>query len=104
MQTIDGDQFILDKESVILLYCNKNKWGDAENHYDLMYPIPQQLHKGKTYNRRSESQQMAFYKTEANHVSEKQKHTKFGEEQTEQDKSENQEFLGPKEDNKTQRE
>eukprot|EP00972_Heterocapsa_arctica_P093067 13727657-Heterocapsa_arctica.AAC.1 len=60
MQTIDGDEFILDKECIILLYCNKNKRGDAENHYDLMYPIPQQVHKGKTYNRRSKSQHIKF--------------------------------------------
>eukprot|EP00972_Heterocapsa_arctica_P018077 2670991-Heterocapsa_arctica.AAC.1 len=39
MQTIDGDEFISDKECVRLLYCNKNKWGDAGNHYDLMHPM-----------------------------------------------------------------
>eukprot|EP00972_Heterocapsa_arctica_P024423 3603939-Heterocapsa_arctica.AAC.1 len=42
MQTIDGDEFILDKECVRLLYCNKSKWGDTENHYDLMHPTIQQ--------------------------------------------------------------
>eukprot|EP00972_Heterocapsa_arctica_P004668 692167-Heterocapsa_arctica.AAC.1 len=46
---------------------------------------------------------MEFEKTEAYHVSEKQKLTKFGEEQTDQDKSENQDFVGPKEDEKKQR-
>eukprot|EP00972_Heterocapsa_arctica_P035521 5228041-Heterocapsa_arctica.AAC.1 len=68
-----------------------------------MYPIPQQVHKGKTYNRRSENQQMEFEKHETSHFSEKQTQTKFGEEQTEQDNSENQEIIGPKEDNNKQR-
>eukprot|EP00972_Heterocapsa_arctica_P063839 9419090-Heterocapsa_arctica.AAC.1 len=39
MQTIDGAEFISDKECIILLYCNNNKWGDAGNHYDLMHPM-----------------------------------------------------------------
>eukprot|EP00972_Heterocapsa_arctica_P106343 15666899-Heterocapsa_arctica.AAC.1 len=46
---------------------------------------------------------MKFEKTEANHVSEKQQQTTFGEEQTEHSKSENQEFFGPTEDSKKQR-
>eukprot|EP00972_Heterocapsa_arctica_P104397 15387521-Heterocapsa_arctica.AAC.1 len=43
MHTIDGDEFLTHKEVIILLYCNERKWGDAENHYDLMYPIPQHI-------------------------------------------------------------
>eukprot|EP00972_Heterocapsa_arctica_P035648 5246181-Heterocapsa_arctica.AAC.1 len=27
MQTIDGDKFIIYKECIRLLYCNKSKWG-----------------------------------------------------------------------------
>eukprot|EP00972_Heterocapsa_arctica_P041841 6168940-Heterocapsa_arctica.AAC.1 len=103
MQTIDGDEFILDKECISLLYCNKNKWRDAENHYDLMRPIPQQVYNGKTYNRRSESQQMEFEKNEAIHFNEKQKQTKLGEYDFDHDQFENQEFNGPKEYKKTQR-
>eukprot|EP00972_Heterocapsa_arctica_P102811 15153934-Heterocapsa_arctica.AAC.1 len=39
MQTTDRDEFNIGKESIRLLYCNKRKWGDTENHYDLMHPI-----------------------------------------------------------------
>eukprot|EP00972_Heterocapsa_arctica_P082698 12185275-Heterocapsa_arctica.AAC.1 len=67
-----------------------------------MHPIPQQVHKWKTYNRRSESPQIKHEKTEAKHVSEKQKHTKFGEEPTQQADFENHEKLGPKEDGNKQ--
>eukprot|EP00972_Heterocapsa_arctica_P040771 6007006-Heterocapsa_arctica.AAC.1 len=28
-----------DKECIILLYCNKGRWGEQPNHYDLMRPI-----------------------------------------------------------------
>eukprot|EP00972_Heterocapsa_arctica_P091861 13548486-Heterocapsa_arctica.AAC.1 len=42
-------------------------------------------------------------KHEASHFNEKQKQTKLGEDNAEQDKLENQEFTGPKEDKKTQR-
>eukprot|EP00972_Heterocapsa_arctica_P081343 11989410-Heterocapsa_arctica.AAC.1 len=42
-QTIDGDEFILDKECMRLLYCTKSKWGDTENHHDLMHPTIQQI-------------------------------------------------------------
>eukprot|EP00972_Heterocapsa_arctica_P004977 736538-Heterocapsa_arctica.AAC.1 len=47
MQTIDGDEFILEKECIRLLYCNKIKWGDTGNHYDRMQPMIQQICKGK---------------------------------------------------------
>eukprot|EP00972_Heterocapsa_arctica_P050678 7450734-Heterocapsa_arctica.AAC.1 len=46
---------------------------------------------------------MDFEKNEAIHFNEKQKQTTFGEDNDEQDKFENQEFNGPKEDKKTQR-
>eukprot|EP00972_Heterocapsa_arctica_P038727 5707885-Heterocapsa_arctica.AAC.1 len=103
MQTIDGDEFISDKECIRLLYCNKGRWGyidnhydlmhptpqqdkgtwgDIENHYDLMHPTPQQDHTGQTYNRRSESQQTDHEQMKANICVEQQKHTKFGEQQT----------------------
>eukprot|EP00972_Heterocapsa_arctica_P099361 14662848-Heterocapsa_arctica.AAC.1 len=60
MQTIDGDEFIIDKECIVLLYCNKSKWGDTENHYDLMHPIVQQTGHTKRYSRRSDLQQIEF--------------------------------------------
>eukprot|EP00972_Heterocapsa_arctica_P050222 7387041-Heterocapsa_arctica.AAC.1 len=103
MQKIDGDEFILDKECIILLYCYKNKWGDAENHYDLMHPIPQQIYKGKTYNRRNESQHMDFEKNEAKQLNEKRKQTKLKENDIDHNKFENPDFNGPKEYKKTQR-
>eukprot|EP00972_Heterocapsa_arctica_P063619 9389052-Heterocapsa_arctica.AAC.1 len=59
-QIVDGDEFMLDKEVIILLYCNQNNWGDVENHYDLMHPIPQQICKGKTYERRSDEEQQIY--------------------------------------------
>eukprot|EP00972_Heterocapsa_arctica_P078159 11526251-Heterocapsa_arctica.AAC.1 len=54
MQTIDGDEFISEKECIRLVYCNKSKWGYTDNHYDLMRPMIQQICKGNTYTRRSE--------------------------------------------------
>eukprot|EP00972_Heterocapsa_arctica_P112121 16430036-Heterocapsa_arctica.AAC.1 len=57
MQIIDGDEFILEKDCIRLLYCNKSKWGDTENHYDSMHPTIQPTCKRNNYCRRSESQQ-----------------------------------------------
>eukprot|EP00972_Heterocapsa_arctica_P089466 13189962-Heterocapsa_arctica.AAC.1 len=36
MQTVDGDEFIQYKYCIRLLYCNEGRWGEQENHYDLM--------------------------------------------------------------------
>eukprot|EP00972_Heterocapsa_arctica_P075349 11115698-Heterocapsa_arctica.AAC.1 len=60
MQTIDGDEFIVDKECIRLFYCNKSKWGDTENHYDLMRPTVQHTCKTKSYSRRSDLQQVEY--------------------------------------------
>eukprot|EP00972_Heterocapsa_arctica_P099330 14659193-Heterocapsa_arctica.AAC.1 len=30
MQTIDGDEFMKNKECIILLCCNKSRWGEPE--------------------------------------------------------------------------
>ena len=84
MQTIDGDEFILDKECIRLLYCNKSKWGDTENHYDLMHPTIQQTCKTKNYSRRSESQQDEHQQQEANRSTDRHRQTLIGEEQTTQ--------------------
>eukprot|EP00972_Heterocapsa_arctica_P028286 4159565-Heterocapsa_arctica.AAC.1 len=57
MQTVDGDEFIQEKECIILVYCNKGKWEEQENHYDLVRPIEKETKHIKRYTRRSESQQ-----------------------------------------------
>eukprot|EP00972_Heterocapsa_arctica_P096194 14191695-Heterocapsa_arctica.AAC.1 len=66
MQTIDGDEFIVDKECTRLLYCNKSKWGDTENHYDVMHPIVHHTCKIKKYSRRNDIQQAEYQKQEGN--------------------------------------
>eukprot|EP00972_Heterocapsa_arctica_P087470 12900177-Heterocapsa_arctica.AAC.1 len=73
MQTIDGDGFITDKECIRLLYCNKSKCGDIENHYDLMHPILQQTCKSKAYDRRSESEQIIHEQTNKVQLEEQQR-------------------------------
>eukprot|EP00972_Heterocapsa_arctica_P015840 2335206-Heterocapsa_arctica.AAC.1 len=62
MQTIDGYEFTQDKECIILLYCNKSRWGEPEDHYDLMRPIVQQVGQINKYTRRSELQQVEHQK------------------------------------------
>eukprot|EP00972_Heterocapsa_arctica_P008220 1202894-Heterocapsa_arctica.AAC.1 len=98
MQTIYGDEFILDKECIILLYCNKNKWGDTENHYDLLHPMIQQTCKIKTYSRKSELQQIEDQNQEDKRSIDKHRQTHFGEEPTTQTDSSEMDKLGPKED------
>eukprot|EP00972_Heterocapsa_arctica_P109698 16150793-Heterocapsa_arctica.AAC.1 len=61
MQTIDGYEFIIDKECSILLYCGKSKWGDTDNHYDLMHPIVHHTCEIKSYSRRNDLQQAAYH-------------------------------------------
>eukprot|EP00972_Heterocapsa_arctica_P015429 2273471-Heterocapsa_arctica.AAC.1 len=58
----------VDKECISLLYCNKNNWGDTENHYDLMHPSFQQTCHTKRYSRRSDLQQMEFQTQEGNNT------------------------------------
>eukprot|EP00972_Heterocapsa_arctica_P113682 16438495-Heterocapsa_arctica.AAC.1 len=67
----------------------KNIWGDAENHYDLMHPIPPQVCKGKTYDRRSDEEQIMFEQNKRS--------------QTKRDDDDKGYFNGPKEDQTTQR-
>eukprot|EP00972_Heterocapsa_arctica_P076817 11330023-Heterocapsa_arctica.AAC.1 len=98
MQIIDGDEFTSDKECIRLLYCNKSKWGDVENHYDLMHPMVQQVCKGKIYIRRNDIQQIEHQKQEDNKVIYVQKQTRFGEEQTKHTNSQIPEKLGPEEE------
>eukprot|EP00972_Heterocapsa_arctica_P048533 7153373-Heterocapsa_arctica.AAC.1 len=64
MQTIDGDEFISDKECIRLLYCNKSKWGDTGNQYDLLHPMIQQVCKRHIYSRRNELQHIEHQKHE----------------------------------------
>eukprot|EP00972_Heterocapsa_arctica_P098827 14581609-Heterocapsa_arctica.AAC.1 len=64
MQTIDGDEFTQDKECILLLYCNKRRWGEPGNHYDLMHPTVQQVGQIKKYTRRNDLQQAEHQKQE----------------------------------------
>eukprot|EP00972_Heterocapsa_arctica_P110108 16212974-Heterocapsa_arctica.AAC.1 len=75
MQTIDGDEFILDKECIRLLYCNKSKWGDTANQYDLTHPTIQQICKIKTYFRTSELQQVEQQKQEDKNSTDRHRQT-----------------------------
>eukprot|EP00972_Heterocapsa_arctica_P051090 7511045-Heterocapsa_arctica.AAC.1 len=98
MQTIDGDEFISDKECIRLLCCNNNKWGDVENHYDLMHPMVQKVCKGRTYTRRSDIQQIEHQKYEDKKITDRQRQARIREEQTKQPHSLNSEKLGPEEE------
>eukprot|EP00972_Heterocapsa_arctica_P073231 10815806-Heterocapsa_arctica.AAC.1 len=49
MQTVDGDELMQDRECIILLYCNKGRWGEQPNHYDLMHPIEKEGKNIKRY-------------------------------------------------------
>eukprot|EP00972_Heterocapsa_arctica_P012603 1852460-Heterocapsa_arctica.AAC.1 len=84
MQTIDGEEFMLDKECIILLYCNNSKWGDTENHYDLLHPAIQTTCNTKTYSRRNDLQQIEHQKQEDKQSTDNHRQTQFGEEQTKQ--------------------
>eukprot|EP00972_Heterocapsa_arctica_P051572 7587182-Heterocapsa_arctica.AAC.1 len=98
MQTIDGDEFILDKKCIRLLYCNKSKWGDTENHYDLMHPTVQQTCKTKSYSRRSDLQLVEYQTQEGNNNTYKHRQTLIGEEQKRQVERQEADKLAPKED------
>eukprot|EP00972_Heterocapsa_arctica_P083252 12266135-Heterocapsa_arctica.AAC.1 len=97
MQTIDGDEFILDKECIRLLYCNKSKWGDTGNNYDLMHPTTQQICKTESYSRRSEMKQVEHKKQEDKKNTDRHRQTLIGEQQTKK-KCQEADKLGPKED------
>eukprot|EP00972_Heterocapsa_arctica_P102523 15108558-Heterocapsa_arctica.AAC.1 len=97
-QTIDGDEFIIDKECISLLYCNKSKWGDTENHYGLMHPTVQHTCKTKSYSRRSDVQQVEYQRQEGNNNTDRHRQTLIGEEQTRQVEQQEADKLGPKED------
>eukprot|EP00972_Heterocapsa_arctica_P083056 12237961-Heterocapsa_arctica.AAC.1 len=98
MQTIDGDEFISEKECIILLYRNKNTWGDTEHHYDLMHPMIQLICKGKTYTIISEIQQIEHQKHEDIHITYRHRQTRIGDEQTKQAHNQHSEKLGPEEE------
>ncbi len=59
-QIINGDEYNLKNDSIKLLHCNKAKWGDTENHYDLLHEMNQQNKKGKSYERRTDEQQAEY--------------------------------------------
>eukprot|EP00972_Heterocapsa_arctica_P094434 13928047-Heterocapsa_arctica.AAC.1 len=98
MQTIDGDEFIMDKECIILLYCNKSKWGDTENHYDLLHPKVHLTCKTKTYSRRSDLQQIEHQQQEDTTSTDNHRQTHFGEEKTNHTELSEADKLGPKEE------
>eukprot|EP00972_Heterocapsa_arctica_P051958 7642924-Heterocapsa_arctica.AAC.1 len=84
MQTIDGDEFIFDKECIRLLYCDKHKWGDTENHYDLLHSIVHHTCKIKSYSRRNDLHQAEHQKQEGNKHTYRHQQTLIGEEQKSQ--------------------
>eukprot|EP00972_Heterocapsa_arctica_P038786 5716263-Heterocapsa_arctica.AAC.1 len=103
MQTIDGDEFRSGKSCIILLYCNKSKWGDTENHYDLMHPMIQQVCKGKTYTRKSNIQHIEHQNHEDMKITYRQRQTRIGDEQTEQAHWQHSEKPGPEEEGNMRR-
>eukprot|EP00972_Heterocapsa_arctica_P102544 15112170-Heterocapsa_arctica.AAC.1 len=88
MQTIDGDEFMNDKEVIRLRYCNKRKWGDAEHHYDLMYPIPKHLCNNKCYELISDEEQTLYQTNEKTYLEEQQRQTNLGNKDEGQNKAE----------------
>eukprot|EP00972_Heterocapsa_arctica_P019719 2908422-Heterocapsa_arctica.AAC.1 len=80
MQTIDGDECVIDKKCIRLFYCNKSKWGDTENQYDFMHPTVQHTCKTKSYSRRSGLQQVDYKQQEGNNNTYRHRQTLIGEE------------------------
>jgi hypothetical protein len=98
--TYDADIFIQNKECIILLYCNKNKWGDTENHYDLLHQMDKPLTKGKIYIPRTEESQIAY----ENHVKETDKvnliQTTLDGNPNEDGRDNKKPFIGPRQERK----
>eukprot|EP00972_Heterocapsa_arctica_P102096 15044312-Heterocapsa_arctica.AAC.1 len=63
-----------------------------------MHPMVQQICKGKIYSRRNDVQQIEHQKHENNNITDKQRQTRFREEQTKQANSIDPEKLGPEEE------
>eukprot|EP00972_Heterocapsa_arctica_P007611 1109518-Heterocapsa_arctica.AAC.1 len=74
--------------NAFVLYCNKSKWGDVENHYDFMHPIPQQTCKSKSYDRRRESEQIIYEQTKNIQMEEQHRQTKIDDEESGQQRCE----------------
>eukprot|EP00972_Heterocapsa_arctica_P110314 16241414-Heterocapsa_arctica.AAC.1 len=68
-----------------------------------MHPMIQQVCKGRTYTRRSESQHLEHQKHEDNTITYRQRQTRIGDEQTKQPNILNSEKLGPEEEGKKRR-
>eukprot|EP00972_Heterocapsa_arctica_P023758 3500920-Heterocapsa_arctica.AAC.1 len=68
-----------------------------------MYPIPQQICKGKTYDRRSEEEQQIYEQHKKTYVEEQQRQTTFEDKENRQTNIGEEEFIGPREDTNTQR-
>eukprot|EP00972_Heterocapsa_arctica_P100399 14805768-Heterocapsa_arctica.AAC.1 len=39
----------LNKNTMILFWCNLNKWGAQDNNYDLLFPIEEKMKKEKSF-------------------------------------------------------
>ena len=59
-QIINGDEYNIKNDCIRLLHCNKSKWGDVENHYDLLHELPRPICNNKSYERRTEGQQAEY--------------------------------------------
>eukprot|EP00972_Heterocapsa_arctica_P086822 12798232-Heterocapsa_arctica.AAC.1 len=68
-----------------------------------MHPMVQQICKGNIYIRRNDIQQIEHQKHEDNNITDRQRQTQFGEEQTKQTNSLNPEKLGPEEEGNNRR-
>eukprot|EP00972_Heterocapsa_arctica_P042474 6260306-Heterocapsa_arctica.AAC.1 len=68
-----------------------------------MYPMVQQVCKGKTYTRRSETEQIEHKKQAYKKNTDRRRQTRFGEEQTKQTDNQQFEKLGPEEEGNKRR-
>eukprot|EP00972_Heterocapsa_arctica_P084525 12451597-Heterocapsa_arctica.AAC.1 len=102
-QTIDGDENNYNNKYIRLLHCNKSKWGDPENRYDLMHQITRQECNTKLYERRTDSQQ-AYYDNNKKYIlyNNTQSQTRLGEETYKEDKSDSNGAPIAEEEKKTQ--
>eukprot|EP00972_Heterocapsa_arctica_P002908 426826-Heterocapsa_arctica.AAC.1 len=68
-----------------------------------MHPMIQQICKGNIHTRRSETQQIEYQKNEDNKIADRQRQTRFGDEQTKQAHCQKSEKLGPEEEDSRRR-
>eukprot|EP00972_Heterocapsa_arctica_P081442 12005183-Heterocapsa_arctica.AAC.1 len=68
-----------------------------------MYPIPQQICKGKIYERRSDDEQQRYEPNKKTYLEEQQRHINLEDKENGQINIGEEDFIGPREDKKTQR-